>query len=317
MLPRNILIRSQGTREVSISWTSQTAETRSFVFINSKLVVGSYRAETINRSIVFPVPTEKTYKIEVFDVTEDETIPYSMEESLLVQPLLSWNAVENAVAYKIYHTIFDTSSIESLLVTIPARLTGKIKITKLTSPSPARYIQELNYCYKSAGNEQTSRLTLMKQLRYTVHLWNCYSTEGKHHTEKIAFQKPFHYIQQLVSCYQFSGHDYKTSILFSRHVRYVQKLYYDCQRIIDNAYTAQLVLNPVRNYRHGKIVYRYDAEQFNHSKLKFRYNYKNIVGTKLLFTFDRITRVETKWLWKHRFLVHSGWKIMARDTASR
>jgi hypothetical protein len=50
--------------------------------------------------------------------------------------------------------------------------------------------------------------------------------------------------------------------------------------------------------------------------LNFRYDYKNIVGTKLLFTFDRITRIETKWLWKHSVLVHSGWKIMARNTAT-
>lgn len=129
MLVENILIRPQGTREVSISWTSQTAEMRSFVFINSTLVVGAYRAETINRSIVLPVPNNKTYKIEVFDVIEDETIPYSLEESPMVQPLLSWNAVDNAVAYKIYHTIFDTGSIESLLLTIPARLTGRVEIT--------------------------------------------------------------------------------------------------------------------------------------------------------------------------------------------
>jgi hypothetical protein len=79
MLVENLLIRPQGTREVSISWTSQTAEMRSFVFINSTLVVGAYRAETINRSIVLPVPNNKPYKIEVFDVIEDETIPYSLE----------------------------------------------------------------------------------------------------------------------------------------------------------------------------------------------------------------------------------------------
>jgi hypothetical protein len=128
MRVENILIRPQGTREVSISWTSQTNDARSFVFINSKLVVGAYRAETINRSIVLPVPTDKTYTIEVHDVTDDETIPYSFEEPPLVQPHLSWNAAENAVAYKIYHTIFDTGSIESLLVTIPARSTGRIEI---------------------------------------------------------------------------------------------------------------------------------------------------------------------------------------------
>jgi hypothetical protein len=128
MLVENLLIRPQGTREVSISWTSQTEDTRSFIFINSNLAVGSYRAETINRSIVLPVPTDKTYKIEVYDVDEDETIPFSLEEPPLVQPLISWNAVENAVAYKIYHTIYDTGSIESLLVTIPAQFTGRIEI---------------------------------------------------------------------------------------------------------------------------------------------------------------------------------------------
>jgi hypothetical protein len=75
-----------------------------------------------------PIPTDKTYKIEVLDVTDDETIPYSFEEPPLVQPLLSWNTVEQAVTYKIYHTIFDTGSIESLLVTIPARVIGRIEI---------------------------------------------------------------------------------------------------------------------------------------------------------------------------------------------
>jgi hypothetical protein len=128
MLVEKVLIRPQGTRDVSISWTSKTEDARSFVFINSKLVVGSYRAETINRSIVLPVPTDKTYKIEVYDVTDDETIPHSIEEAPLVQPLLSWNAVEKAVAYKIYHTIYDTGSIESLLVTIPARLSGRLEL---------------------------------------------------------------------------------------------------------------------------------------------------------------------------------------------
>jgi hypothetical protein len=128
MLIENLLIRPHGTRDVSISWTSETDDTRSFVFINSKLVVGAFRAGTTKRNIVLPVPADKTYKIEVHDLTDDETIPYSFEEPPLVQPLISWNAVENAVAYKVYHTIYDTGSIESLLVTIPARLTGRIEI---------------------------------------------------------------------------------------------------------------------------------------------------------------------------------------------
>jgi hypothetical protein len=85
-------------------------------------------AGTKQRSIVLPVPTNQTYTLEVHDYNDDETIPNSIEESPQVRPTISWNEVENATSYKIYHTIFDTGTIESLLLKVPARSDNRIEV---------------------------------------------------------------------------------------------------------------------------------------------------------------------------------------------
>ncbi len=119
MLVDNVLIRPQGTREVSISWESATDTTRSYIFINGKFAVGPFMAEARNRIVVLPVPVDQTFKIEVQDFDDDNEIPASLEELPLVQPVIAWNGVESVVCYRIFHTIFDTGSIESLLVQVP------------------------------------------------------------------------------------------------------------------------------------------------------------------------------------------------------
>jgi hypothetical protein len=128
MIINNVVVRPQGDRDISVTWTSENDEIRSYVYINGKLVVGAFRAGTTKRNIVLPIPVDKTYKIEVHDLDDDDVVPHSLEEPIQVKPLLSWNTVENAVMYKIYHMIFDTGFIESLLVTIPARAIGRMEI---------------------------------------------------------------------------------------------------------------------------------------------------------------------------------------------
>jgi hypothetical protein len=127
MLIDNILIRPHGAREVSISWESASDTARSYIFISGKLIVGPFMAGTRSRTVVLPVPTDKTFKIEVHDYYDDTT-PHSLEEAPLVKPLIAWNAVEAAVRYRVYHTIFDTGSIESLLVQVPPLSTERIEI---------------------------------------------------------------------------------------------------------------------------------------------------------------------------------------------
>jgi hypothetical protein len=142
-----------------------------------------------------------------------------------------------------------------------------------------------------------------------------YKASGSDFFLRLTFPKPLRCIQQLPCHYKSQGREYYAALLFQKQLRFIQQLYCDYQTD-GKEYTVRLVLNPIRNDRHRKILYRYDTKQFNHNKLKFRYDHKNIIGTKLLFAFDRIRRVETKWLWKHSSLGRSGWRIIARNTAT-
>jgi len=124
----NVLIRPEGLRNINVSWTSDDETARSWIFVNGKLAVGPFMAGTKERSIVLPVPNDKTFKIEVHDYYGDSTAPNSIEEQPQVQPLIAWNAVESAVCYRIYHTIFDNGSIESLLVQVPPLSSERVEI---------------------------------------------------------------------------------------------------------------------------------------------------------------------------------------------
>ncbi len=119
MLANNVLIRPQGNGRVTISWTSASPEILSWIFINGVFAVGPYMAETTDRAVTLPVPTDKTFVIEVHDFETIEDVPLPIEQHPLVKPQISWNCVDTAAAYRIYHTIFDTGSIESLLVQVP------------------------------------------------------------------------------------------------------------------------------------------------------------------------------------------------------
>ena len=128
MLVENVLIRPQGTREVAVSWESASDTTRSYIFINGAFAVGPFMADARGRTVVLPVPTDKTFKIEVHDVEDDDEVPAAIEEAPLVKPVIAWNAVESAVCYKIYHTIFDTGSIESLLLQVPPMSMDRLEV---------------------------------------------------------------------------------------------------------------------------------------------------------------------------------------------
>ena len=124
----NVLIRPEGTNHINVSWTSDDETARSWIFVNGKIAVGPFMAGTKERSIVLPIPTDKTFKIEVHDDYGGSAASNSIEEQPLVKPLIAWSAVESAACYKIYHTIFDTGSIESLLVQVPPLTLERIEI---------------------------------------------------------------------------------------------------------------------------------------------------------------------------------------------
>lgn len=147
MLAKNVLIRPQNGDSVTISWTSDSPETISWIFINGRFVLGPFMAETVDRAVTLPVPADKTFVVEVHDFADLDEIPLPIEEKALVKPQIAWNSighfedtvyrygvqqdreqrdhlagyssgaeapinshprwVETATMYRIYHTIFD------------------------------------------------------------------------------------------------------------------------------------------------------------------------------------------------------------------
>lgn len=119
MQVENVLVRPQSEGYATISWTSDSPETLSWIFINGVFAVGPFMAETTDRAVTLPVPTDKTFVVEVHDACDMEEVPAAIAQKPLVKPQISWSCVETAAAYRIYHTIFDTGSIESLLLQVP------------------------------------------------------------------------------------------------------------------------------------------------------------------------------------------------------
>ncbi len=128
MLVENLLVRPLGNNLVALSWRSATENVWSWIFVNGKLACGPYMAETKNRSVTLPISTNGTFCVEVHDF-EDETVPTTISETPLVKPQIAWNGVDNAAAYRIYHTIYEAGdgrpeagvTITSVLAEIPAR----------------------------------------------------------------------------------------------------------------------------------------------------------------------------------------------------
>ena len=126
MLVENTLIRSLGQNQVSIYWTSDTADKRSWVFVSGQFSLGPFMAETQERNIVLSLPEGTTFIVEVQDF-DDDTVPKPIEQEPLVRPTIGWNGVEEASSYRVYHTIFDTGTMETLLCEVPP-MSGRLEI---------------------------------------------------------------------------------------------------------------------------------------------------------------------------------------------
>ena len=128
MLVNNILVRPQRLNQVVISWTSENENAVSWVFINGQFAFGPFMAEAKERSVELTIPMDGTYKIDVHDFFDSDEAPASIEQAPLVKPTIAWNKVDAATLYRVYHTIFDTGTIESKLIDIPATAMERIEI---------------------------------------------------------------------------------------------------------------------------------------------------------------------------------------------
>jgi hypothetical protein len=118
MLIKNVLIRPLAENQIALYWKSDTVEKLSWVFINGRFSVGPFMAETLERNIVLSVPDGGTFLVEVHDF-DDNAVPQPIEQVPLVRPTIGWNGVDEAACYRVYHTIFDGGTMETLLCEVP------------------------------------------------------------------------------------------------------------------------------------------------------------------------------------------------------
>ncbi len=113
-------IRAKNEAQCVLSWVSENETAYSWIFINGKFALGPFMPTTLERSITIPFPIGTTALIEIHDFDDLDTIPNSGEEMPQIKPLLSWNPVDEAVKYRVYHGDFATGE-ESLVSEVNAR----------------------------------------------------------------------------------------------------------------------------------------------------------------------------------------------------
>ena len=120
MLIDHFTLRAKDENQCVLSWTSESEEMYSWLFINGKFVIGPFMPMTRERSITIPFLQGTTAVIEIHDFDNLEMIPNSCEEMPQIKPLLSWNPVEEAKKYRVYHGDFATGE-ESMVSEVNAR----------------------------------------------------------------------------------------------------------------------------------------------------------------------------------------------------
>ncbi|MDR1925284.1 MAG: hypothetical protein LBQ66_13020 [Planctomycetaceae bacterium] len=118
MIINEFKLRSKNAASCTLQWRSSTATMVSWIFVNGKLVLGPFMPGTVDRSLTIPFPQGMTGVVEIHDFDNIERIPDAAIEILpQIQPLISWNTVDDAERYNLY---YDAAS-QSLLRDYPNR----------------------------------------------------------------------------------------------------------------------------------------------------------------------------------------------------
>jgi hypothetical protein len=137
MLNENYRITPLDGANCNVSWTTPWPEGASWLFVNGKHARGPYVTGETERTIKIPFALEDTAKLEIHDFPDAETQADPVEVRPNTRPLLIWNAVAEAVRYRIYHRafgdvgetlIYDKPRIEDAEryeITCPVKLAGR------------------------------------------------------------------------------------------------------------------------------------------------------------------------------------------------
>jgi len=113
-------LRTKNETQCVVSWTSESEEFSSWLFVNGKYAIGPFMPMTKERSITIPFLQSTTAIIEIHDFDDLDLVPASCEEMPQIKPLLSWNPVDEAKKYRVYHGDFATGE-EAMVSEVNAR----------------------------------------------------------------------------------------------------------------------------------------------------------------------------------------------------
>lgn len=137
MLNEDYRITPLDDANCNVAWTTQWPNGASWLFINGKHSRGPYVTGEAERMIRIPFAFSDVVKLEIHDFPDAEAPVQPVEVRPNTRPLLIWNAVDEAIRYRIYHRefgqseetlIYDKPPIEGTIlyeITCPVKLAGR------------------------------------------------------------------------------------------------------------------------------------------------------------------------------------------------
>lgn len=102
MLNENYRVTSKDAFKSDLRWTAPAPEWVSVIFINGEHVLGPIFADAAERVVKIPFAESDVVKIEIHDLPDASVAAKSVHVLPNTRPTLTWNAVPDAVRYRIY-----------------------------------------------------------------------------------------------------------------------------------------------------------------------------------------------------------------------
>jgi len=103
MLVENFRITPRDDASCNLAWTSLWPNGVSWVFVNGKHAAGPVVTGTAEKMVKIAFALGNVARIEIHDFPDDAVRPDPIQAEPNTRPTLSWNPVEEATRYRIYH----------------------------------------------------------------------------------------------------------------------------------------------------------------------------------------------------------------------
>jgi hypothetical protein len=103
MLVDNFRITPRDDASCNLAWTSIWPNGASWVFVNGKHAAGPLATGTADRMVKISFSLGNVARIEIHNFPDDSVQPDPIQVEPNTRPVLSWNPVEEAIRYRVYH----------------------------------------------------------------------------------------------------------------------------------------------------------------------------------------------------------------------